>query len=59
MGLIYSTLANVSNIMFKNMGLDNGQAAFWSSLFVLPYVIKPLWAPTVELYSKRPAGYMG
>ena len=53
MGLIYSTLANVSNIMFKNMGLDNGQAAFWSSLFVLPYVIKPLWAPTVELYRTK------
>lgn len=53
MGLIYSTLANVANIMFKNMGLDNAQAAFWSSLFVLPYVIKPLWAPTVELYRTK------
>lgn len=53
MGLIYSTLANVANIMFKNMGLDNAQAAFWSSLFVLPYVIKPLWAPTVELYKTK------
>jgi len=53
MGLIYSTLANVANIMFKNMGLDNAQAAFWSSFFVLPYVIKPLWAPTVELYKTK------
>jgi MFS transporter, PAT family, beta-lactamase induction signal transducer AmpG len=28
-------------------------AAFWSSLFILPYTLKPLWAPVVELYKTK------
>jgi PAT family beta-lactamase induction signal transducer AmpG len=53
MGLIYVTVSGVANIMFKNLGMDNARAAFWSSLFVLPYTIKPLWAPVVELYRTK------
>jgi PAT family beta-lactamase induction signal transducer AmpG len=53
MGLIYVTVSAVANIMFKNLGLENAQAAFWSSLFILPYTIKPLWAPVVELYKTK------
>jgi MFS transporter, PAT family, beta-lactamase induction signal transducer AmpG len=53
MGLIYVTVSAVANIMFKNLGLENVQAAFWSSLFILPYTIKPLWAPVVELYKTK------
>jgi PAT family beta-lactamase induction signal transducer AmpG len=53
MGLIYATVSAVANIMFKNLGLENVQAAFWSSLFILPYTIKPLWAPVVELYKTK------
>jgi PAT family beta-lactamase induction signal transducer AmpG len=53
MGLIYVTVSGVANIMFKNLGMENAQAAFWSSLFILPYTIKPLWAPVVELYKTK------
>ena len=53
MGLIYVTVSGVANIMFKNMGMTNAEAASWSSLFVLPYVIKPLWAPAIELYGTK------
>jgi PAT family beta-lactamase induction signal transducer AmpG len=49
MGLVYVTVGSVANIMLKNLGLPNEQAAFWSSLLGLPYIIKPLWAPLVEL----------
>jgi PAT family beta-lactamase induction signal transducer AmpG len=35
------------------MGMDNGKAAFWSSLLGLPYTIKPLWAPLLELYKTK------
>ena len=34
MGLIYVTVGSVANVMFKNMGMDNVNAAFWSSLLV-------------------------
>jgi PAT family beta-lactamase induction signal transducer AmpG len=49
MGLVYVTVGSVANIMFKNVGLGNEQAAFWSSLLGLPYTLKPLWAPLLEL----------
>lgn len=49
MGLIYILVSGVANIMFKNLGMDNAQAAFWSSLFILPYTLKPFWAPLLEL----------
>lgn len=53
MGLIYVTVSGVANIMFKNLGMDNAKAAFWSSLFILPYTLKPLWAPVIELYKTK------
>ena len=53
MGLIYVTVGSVANIMFKNMGMPNDQAAFWSSLLGLPYTLKPLWAPLLELYKTK------
>jgi PAT family beta-lactamase induction signal transducer AmpG len=49
MGLVYVTVGSVANILLKNVGLSNEQAAFWSSLLGLPYIIKPLWAPVLEL----------
>jgi PAT family beta-lactamase induction signal transducer AmpG len=49
MGLVYVTVGSVANIMLKNMGLSNEKAAFWSSLLGLPYTLKPLWAPLLEL----------
>ena len=53
MGLIYVTVSGVANIMFKNMGMTDAEAARWSSLFVFPYVIKPLWAPALEIYKTK------
>ena len=49
MGIIYVLVSGVANIMFKNLGMDNARAAFWSSLFILPYTLKPFWAPLLEL----------
>ena len=53
MGLIYVTVGAVANIMFKNMGMDNEQATKWSSNLGWAYVIKPLWAPLLELYKTK------
>lgn len=40
--------------MFKNMGMPNGMLALYTSLLYLPWVIKPLWSPFVDiLKSKR------
>jgi PAT family beta-lactamase induction signal transducer AmpG len=53
MGLIYVTATSVANIMFKNMGMDNEQATRWSSNLGWAYVLKPLWAPLLELYKTK------
>ena len=53
MGLVYVTVGSVANIMLKNVGLPNADAAFWSSLLGLPYTLKPLWAPLLELYRTK------
>ena len=40
--------------MFKNMGMPNGALALYTSLLYLPWVIKPLWSPFVDIIrSKR------
>jgi PAT family beta-lactamase induction signal transducer AmpG len=49
MGLVYVTVGSLATVMFANLGLSNEQAAFWSSALGAPYVLKPLWAPLLEL----------
>ncbi len=53
MALGFMMLTNVSAIMFKNLGMDNGSAAQYSSMFILAYTIKPLFAPFVEMYRTK------
>jgi MFS transporter, PAT family, beta-lactamase induction signal transducer AmpG len=53
MGIIYVTVGSVANVMFKNMGMDNTNAAFWSSILGFPYTFKFLWAPLLELYRTK------
>ena len=53
MALTYVTLTNVTAIMFKNMGMDNGKAAEYASYLILAYTIKPLFAPFVEMYKTK------
>ena len=53
MALGYVMLTSVTAIMFKNLGMDNGRAAQYSSLLILAYTIKPLFAPFVEMYRTK------
>jgi MFS transporter, PAT family, beta-lactamase induction signal transducer AmpG len=53
MGLVYVTVGSVANVMFKNMGMSNTSAAFWSSLLGFPYTFKFLWSPVLELYRTK------
>ncbi len=43
----------VSVIMYKNLGISNTEIAFYTSWLYLPWVIKPLWSPIVEIFSTR------
>lgn len=53
MALGFVMLTSVTAIMFKNLGMDNGKAAQYSSMLILAYTIKPLFAPFVEMYRTK------
>lgn len=53
-GIPYYMVNNISVIMFNKMGLPNGLMALYTSMLYLPWVIKPLWSPFVDIIrSKR------
>jgi len=52
-GLPYVAVMTLSVIMYKRLGLSNTEIAFYTSWLYLPWVIKPLWSPLVELCSSR------
>lgn len=53
MGLPFVAVSGASSIMYKNMGVSDTQIAFWTSLIMMPWTLKPLWGPFLELYKTR------
>lgn len=53
MGLPFVALAAASSIMYKNMGISDAKIAFWTSLIMLPWTLKPLWGPFMEMYKTK------
>ncbi len=39
----------VSVLMYKSLGLKDGEIAFFTSLITYPWILKPLWSPLMEL----------
>jgi PAT family beta-lactamase induction signal transducer AmpG len=52
-GLPYVVVMTVSVVMYKNFGISNTEIAFLTSWLYLPWVIKPLWSPVVDLIGTR------
>ena len=48
-GIPYFIVNNISVTMFKRLGMPNGDLAMYTSLLYLPWVIKPLWSPFVDV----------
>ena len=48
-GIPYFIVNTISVIMFTNMGMSKGDMAMYTSLLYLPWVIKPLWSPFVDI----------
>jgi PAT family beta-lactamase induction signal transducer AmpG len=44
---------SVSVALYSTLGVSNKATAFWTSLLYLPWVIKPLWSPLVDLLKTR------
>ena len=52
-GLPYVVVMTVSVIMYKGFGISNTDIALYTSWLYLPWVIKPLWSPLVDLLGTR------
>lgn len=53
-GLPYVIVNTISVTMFKRMGMSNADVALYTSLLYLPWTLKPLWSPFIDiLKSKR------
>ena len=52
-GLPYAIIISVSVIMYKNLGINNEDIGIYTSLLYLPWVIKPLWSPIIDLYATK------
>lgn len=48
-GFAYSLVVLLSAIMYKRMGISNADIAIYTSWLYLPWVIKPLWAPLIDV----------
>ena len=54
-GLPYAAVMFVSVIMYKKLGISNAEMAFFTSWLYLPWIIKPLWSPLVDILRTRRA----
>ncbi len=53
-GVPYVAVMTISLILYKRLGLSNADITLYTSWLYLPWVIKPLWSPFVDiLRSKR------
>ena len=53
MGMPFVVLNMVCTLMYKGMGVSDKQIAFWTSLIMLPWTLKPLWSPFLEMYRTK------
>ena len=52
-GIPYIMVMTVSVILYKRLGISNTDIALYTGWLYLPWVIKPLWSPFVELFKTK------
>ncbi len=52
-GLPYVAVMTLSVIMYKRLGISNTDIALYTGWLYLPWVVKPLWSPFVDIISTK------
>ncbi len=52
-GIPYVVAMTLSVVMYKNLKVSNTEIALYTSWLYLPWVIKPLWSPVVDLFRTK------
>ncbi len=58
-GLPYVVVMTLAVVMYKNLGFSNTDIALYTSWLYLPWVVKPLWAPVVDLLGRKRGWIVG
>ncbi len=58
-GLPYVVVMTLAVVMYKNLGFSNTEIALYTSWLYLPWVIKPLWSPVVDLLGRKRGWIVG
>lgn len=53
MGMPLIAVSLVSTFMFKDLGISDTQIAFWTTVIMLPWTLKFLWSPFLEMYRTK------
>lgn len=53
MGMPFIAVNLVSTFMFKDLGISDTQIAFWTSIIMMPWTLKFLWSPFLEIYRTK------
>jgi PAT family beta-lactamase induction signal transducer AmpG len=49
----YAVVMTLAVVMYKDLGLSNSDITHYTSLLYLPWVIKPLWSPVVDMFGTK------
>lgn len=52
-GLPFVVINVVSVLMYKSMGVNDAAIAFYTTLVILPWTLKPLWGPVLEMFKTK------
>ncbi len=52
-GVPYIMAVTVSVVLYKRLGISNTDIALYTSWLYLPWVVKPLWSPLVDLFRTK------
>ncbi len=53
MGLPFIAIAQASVLMYESFDVSDSLIAFWTSLIMLPWTLKPLWSPVLEMFKTK------
>jgi len=52
-GLPNAIVTTISIVLYKALGVSNSRISLYTGLFYLPWVLKPLWSPVVDILKTR------
>ena len=52
-GLPNAIVTTISIVIYKSLGVSNTRIGVYTGLFYLPWVLKPLWSPIIDLLKTR------